>query len=202
LTAQPQDRNPLEKKETNVNLQSGNKVFYPAMERGTEHARMKVNLIVLLLIILTGCQAGTVKPFLNNPEFKAENEPIRTLRILIVTDGTYRKEETEKLISKCSRIMDDQVGIRLQIVGSQEIKWDFRSDSTRMLAKIFAETWEKSDHFDLAVAVAYYDERTDPHLKNIGRIDSIFWRYIVVKEPEPNLFLHELIHAFLTGRST
>jgi tetratricopeptide (TPR) repeat protein len=162
---------------------------------------MKSVLTLLLLISLAGCYAGTVKPFVERPEFKAENEPVRTLRILMLTDGSYQKEEIEELVSKCSWIMEKQVGIRLEIVDSQEIQWgDARNDSSRMLTKIAIETLEKTDHFDMAVAFAYFDERPEPGKLNIGRIDGVFWRYVVVKELESNLFLHELFHALLPGK--
>jgi tetratricopeptide (TPR) repeat protein len=162
---------------------------------------MKTSLILLLLLSLFGCYAGTVKPFIDRPEFKAENEPVRTLRILVLTDGVYRKDEIEKLVSKCSRITERQVGIRLEIVGSQQIQWgEERNDSKRMLIKIATETWEKTDHFDIAAAIAHFDQKSEPHKLTIGRIDGVFWRYVVVKEPEPNLFLHEIFHAFLPGK--
>ena len=181
-----------------LNLRLRDKGSFPTVETGTELARMKVSLMILLLISLTGCYAGTVKPFVNRPEFKVENEPVRTLRILVVTDGSYRKEEMEKLVSKCSRIMEMQVGIRLEIVDSHQIEWgNERNDSNRMLTRIAIETWEKTSHFDLAIAFAYFEERSEPYRLIIGRIDEVFWRYVVVKEPESNLLLHELIHAFL-----
>jgi len=162
---------------------------------------MKSVLPLLLLISLAGCYAGTVKPFVDRPQFKVENEPVRTLRILMLTDGSYRREEIEELVSKCSRIIEKQVGIRLEIVDSQGIQWgNERNDSNRMLTKIAVETWEKTDHFDIAVAFAYFDESPEPNKLYIGRIDGVFWRYVVVKELEPNLFLHELFHAFLPGR--
>ncbi len=162
---------------------------------------MKLILILLLLISLSGCYAGTVKPFIDQPEFKTENEPVRTLRVLVLSDGLYRKDEIEKLFSKCSRVMEVQVGMRLEIIDSQQIEWDAeRNDSTRMLTKIATETWEKTDHFDIAVAIAHFDERSEPHKLIIGRIDGVFWRYVVVKEPEPNLLLHEIFHAFLPGK--
>jgi hypothetical protein len=163
--------------------------------------KMKLVLTLLLLIILASCYTGTVKPFVDRPDFKAENEPVRTLRMLKLTDGSYRKEEIGKLVSKCSRIMEKQVGIRLEIVDSQEIQWgDARNDSSRMLTKIAIETWERTDHFDVAVAFAYFDERPEPGKLPIGRIDGVFWRYVVIKELESNLFLHELFHALLPGK--
>jgi len=159
-------------------------------------AKIKKLVSLLLLISVSGCYAGTVKPLMNRPEFKAENEPIRTVRVLAITDGSYRKEEIEKLVSKCSQIMEIQVGIRFEVVDSQEIKWgDARNDSRRMLTKIATETWEKAGQFDMAIAFAHFFEGVV-----IGRIDGVFWRYIVVKELEPNLLLHEVIHAFLPGK--
>jgi hypothetical protein len=159
-------------------------------------------LILLLLLSLSGCYAGTVKPFLERPEFKAENEPVRTLKILMLTDGSYRREEIERLLSKCSRILEMQVGMKLEIVDSQEIKWgDERNDSRRMLTKIATETWEKTDYFDVAVAFAYFDERPEPYKLNIGRIDGVFWRYIVVKELEPTSFSTSFSMPFCWGKS-
>jgi len=153
-------------------------------------------LILLLVIGLGGCYAGTVKPFVERPDFKAENEPVRMLRILVITDDTYKKEEIERLMSGCSHIVETQVGIRLEIVDSQQIKWgDERNESTRMLTRIARETWEKTDSFDMAIGFAYFSDGLV-----IGRIDGIFWRYVVVKELEPNLLLHELFHAFLPGK--
>lgn len=161
----------------------------------------KVSLISLLLINLAGCYAGTVKPFVNRPEFKTENEPVRTVRILIVTDGSYRKEEIDKLVLKCSQIMEIQAGIKLEIADSHQITWgDEQNDSRSMLTKIASETWEKTTRFDVAIALAYFHERSESGGLMIGRIDGVFWRYIILKEPEPNLLLHELLHALLPGR--
>jgi hypothetical protein len=78
---------------------------------------MKAKKLVLLtlLLCLLGCYAGSVKPLLNRPEFKAENVPVRTLRVLLITDNSYRKDEIEKFVSKCSSLVEIQVGIRLEI---------------------------------------------------------------------------------------
>jgi hypothetical protein len=155
--------------------------------------KMKQLLILFLMIFLSGCYGGTVKPFVNRPEFKTENEPVRTLRILMITDGSYREEEIERLVSKCSRILEIQVGMKLEIVDSQQIKWGSeRKDASKLLMKIVTETWDKGDHFDIAVAFAYVSEAFVG-----GFIDGIFWRYVVVKILDPNVLLHEVFHAFL-----
>jgi hypothetical protein len=87
---------------------------------------MKTKKLVLLipLVCLLSCYAGSVKPLLSRPEFKAENEPIRTLRILLITDDSYRKGEIEKFVSKCSRLVEMQVGIRLEILDWYQIKFE------------------------------------------------------------------------------
>jgi hypothetical protein len=56
---------------------------------------MKMKKLVLLipLLCLLGCYAGSVKPLLDRPEFKVENEPIRTLRVLLTTDHSYPKDK-------------------------------------------------------------------------------------------------------------
>ena len=87
---------------------------------------MKAKKITLLLLLacLLGCAAGSVKPLLDQPDFKAENQPIRTLRILLITDDSYRKDEIEKWISRRSNLVEVQVGIRLEIVDWYRIAWE------------------------------------------------------------------------------
>lgn len=166
--------------------------------RTREEWGQKVKPFVGLLFVawVVGCYTGTIKPFLNEPEFTAENQPIRVLRILVITDGTYRKDAIEGLIAECSRIVETQVGIRFEVVDFQQIQWDDEDkDASRMLARIAKETVEERDSFDMAIGFVYFDEG-----RTIGRIDGVFWRYVVVKELEPNLLLHEIFHAFLPGK--
>ena len=116
----------------------------------TQDRYMKAKKLVLLLplVCLLGCYAGSVKPLLNRPEFKAENEPIRTLRILLITDDSYRKDEIDKFVSKCSRLVEMQVGMRLEIVDGYQIKWeDELDDIIKMEIRIAVDTWSKRDRF-------------------------------------------------------
>lgn len=143
-----------------------------------------------------GCYSGSVKPLVNLPEFQAENQPVRTLNVWVVMDGTYGKGEIEKLIAECSDIMEMQFGIRLKIAGSQQIQWgDERNNTERMLLRMAKETWDRTDSFDMAIGFVHFDDG-----RILGRIDGIFWRFVVVKELEKNLLLHEILHAFLPGR--
>lgn len=168
------------------------------MSRKGQTVRLEIKLLVLVMLIglTAGCYSGTVRPVVNEPEFQAQNQPIRTLNVLVITDGSFKEQEIRRLIAECSRIVETQVGIRFKVVDSQQIQWDDEhNDTRRMLARMAIETWQRNDSFDMAIGFAYFDEG-----RTIGRIDGVFWRYMVVKELEPNLLLHEIFHAFLPGK--
>jgi tetratricopeptide (TPR) repeat protein len=165
---------------------------------------MKAKKLVLLLplVCLIGCYSGSVKPLLNRPEFKAENEPIRTLRILLITDETYRKDEIEKFVSKCSRLVEMQVGMRLEIVDGYQIKWENELDDIiKMEMRIAADTWSKRDQLDIALTFVYFVHNIAGGKLPLGATDTFFWRYLFVKELDPYILLHELFHAFLFEKS-
>jgi len=161
---------------------------------------MKAKKLVLLLplVCLISCYSGSVKPLLNRPEFKAENEPIRTLKILLITDDAYRKDEIEKFVSKCSRLVEMQVGIRFEIVDGYQIKWeDELDDIIKMEIRIAADTWSKRDQFDIALTFVNFVHSIKGGKLPLGATDTFFWRYLFVKELDPYILLHELFHAFL-----
>jgi tetratricopeptide (TPR) repeat protein len=153
---------------------------------------------VLVLGFLLGCYSGSVKPLLGRPEFKAENEPIRTLKILLIADDSYRKDEIEKFVSKCSRLAEMQVGIRLEILDSYQIKWqDELDDIIKMEIRIAADTWSRRDQFDIALTFVNFVYSVRGGKLPLGATDTFFWRYLFVKELDPYILLHELFHAFL-----
>ncbi len=163
--------------------------------------KTKKLLFPLVLVCLVGCYAGSVKPLLNRPEFKAENDPVRTLRVLLITDHSYRKEEVEKFVSKCSRLVELQVGIRLEILDWYQINWeDELNDIINMEIRIARETWNKRDKFDIAITFVYFVHHIAGGQLPLGATDTFFWRYIFVRELDPYILLHELFHAFLLER--
>jgi tetratricopeptide (TPR) repeat protein len=162
---------------------------------------MKKVLLLLSLVCLLGCYAGSVKPLLDRPEFKAENEPIRTLRVLLITDDSYRKDEIEKFVSKCSALVEMQVGIRLEIVDWIRIKWeDELDDIIKMEIRVAGDTWSKRDEFDIALTFIYFVHNIAGGKLPLGAIDTFFWRYLFVRELDPYILLHELFHAFSLDR--
>jgi tetratricopeptide (TPR) repeat protein len=163
--------------------------------------RAKKLVFLILLFCFLGCNAGSVKPLLNRPEFKAENEPIRTLRVLLITDNTYQKDEIEKFVSKCSNLIEMQVGIRLEIVDGQQIEWeDEVDDIIKMEIRISADTWSKRDKFDIALTFVHFIYNIAGGKLPLGATDTFFWRYIFVGELDPYVLLHEVFHAFLLHR--
>lgn len=161
---------------------------------------MKSKILTLLpiLLCLVSCYGGTVKPLLDHPEFKAENEPIRKLRLLLITDESYRRPEIEKFVSKCSRLMEKQVGISLKIQDWHPIQWENElDDMIKTEMRIAAETWEKRDQFDIALTFVYFVHPLAGGKLPLGATDTFFWRYLFVRELDPYILLHELFHAFL-----
>ncbi len=161
---------------------------------------MKPKYIILLFLLpcLLGCYAGSVKPLLHRPEFKTENEPIRTLRVLAIADQSYSRPEIERFISKCSGLIDQQIGVRLEVIRWQPIQWgDELKDIIKMEAKVAAETWAIRDQFDVVFTFASFLQKVDGGKTPLGATDTFFWRYIFIKELDPYILLHELFHTFL-----
>jgi len=160
--------------------------------------RSKKFILLPLLLCLISCYAGSVKPLLNRSEFKAENEPIRTLRILLITDNSYRKDEIEKFVSKCSHLVERQVGIRLEILDWYPIHWeDELNDIHKMEIRTAADTWSKRDEFDIALTMVHFVQSVEGGKLPLGATDTFFWRYIFIKELDPFILLHELFHTFI-----
>ncbi len=169
----------------------------------TQDSFRKIRKLMLLLslVCLLGCYAGSVKPLLNRSEFRAENQPIRTLRTLLITDNSYRNGEIEKFISKCSGLVEIQVGIRLEIVGWSQIKWeDELDDIIKMEIRIAGDTWNKRDRFDIVLTFVPFVHNIAGGKLPLGATDTFFWRYLFIGELDPYILLHELFHAFLLNR--
>jgi len=160
--------------------------------------KLKILHLLPILLCLVSCYSGSVKPLLDRPEFRAENEPVRKLKLLLISDGSYRKDEIEKFVSKCSRLVERQVGIRLEIEDWYQIEWeDELDDIIKTEMRIAADTWNKRDQFDVALTFVYFVHPIAGGKLPLGATDTFFWRYLFVRELDPYILLHELFHAFL-----
>jgi len=163
---------------------------------------IRLTLFLFAIFLLSSCSAGTVKPFLKDPEFQAENLPVRTLRTLVLTDGTHDQSKIVKFIEQSSQLVEEQVGIRLEIVDLKTIDWKTKSTTVRMLKNIANETSEERDQFDIAVAFTGLRVVADGVLGLfagtwVGVIDDTYRRFIIVKVLDPYVLMHELFHAFI-----
>ncbi len=124
------------------------------------------------------------------------------MKILVITDASYQKNEIEKFVSKCSRLVEMQVGIRLEIQDWYQIKWeDELDDIIKTEMRIAADTWNKRDQFDVAVTFVYFVHNIAGGKLPLGATDTVYWRYIFVRELDPYILLHELFHTFLFGKA-
>jgi len=116
----------------------------------------------------------------------------------VITDESYRKDEIEKFVSKCSRLVEMQVGIRLEIQDWYQIKWeDELDDIIKTEMRVAADTWDKRNQFDVALTFIYFVHHIAGGKLPLGATDTFYWRYIFVRELDPYILLHELFHTFL-----
>jgi tetratricopeptide (TPR) repeat protein len=95
-----------------------------------------------------------------------------------------------------------QVGIRLEIIEWQQMKWeDELNDISKIEIRVARDTWSKRDRFDITITFVYFVQSLGGGRLPLGATDTFFWRYIFVRELDPYVLIHELFHAFLLQRS-
>ncbi len=156
--------------------------------------RRTVLLAFIGTFLITGCAGTTVKYQLNNPGFQKENFPPRTLRVGVFSNGTYSQEDIVQLIEKTSSVLDKQLGIRLEVVFFQPIKWEER-ECNLMLDKLHGSTLNVPDNIDIAVAFASHKILRKFTLW-YGVIDDSYRRYIILNKSTA-VFIHEIGHCFI-----
>jgi hypothetical protein len=165
---------------------------------------LQMILLLCIAVFLSSCSWGTVKPFLKSPEYQSENLPVRTLRILAMTDGTYTQPQITQSISKCSQILEEQVGMRFEIVDWKEIKLNSGLPRVRILKKVAKESLSDKNSFDIVIAFTGFKFLGKDGIMLalfgtawFGLIDDTYRRYIIVKLLDPYVILHEVFHAFI-----
>ena len=163
---------------------------------------VRLTVFFFAMVLLSSCSMGTVKPFLKDREFQAENLPVRTLRTLVLTDGTQDKSKIAKFIGECSQLVEEQVGIRLEIIDWKSIDWKTKLSTVTMLKNIANETSDDRGRFDIAIAFTGLSLFGDGVLGVfggtwLGVIDDTYRRFIIVKLLDPYVLIHELFHAFI-----
>ena len=161
----------------------------------------------MTLLLLTSCGGtGTVATHLNDPDFIAQNQPIRVIKIAIVTDVEPDKQLLTEWIRGCGTYAIEQVGIELSAFSFTQAELPSVNDRNERLTAMHKAMQGHND-WDLAVNPASYTVGdvlkalgVIPLSVNQGYIDNTYRRYIVVKSKDCNILIHELFHAFIFSR--
>ena len=146
----------------------------------------KKTIIRWMLVIL-------VIASLSSPVF-AENFSVRTLKVLVLTDGKISISRIHKEINNTNRIIEGQVYTKLEIVDIVKLKW--RKKKGQQILKQLrrkADRLAKVYNYDIAIAYIRLKNGRKFMGKNAGR-------YILVRATEKGCGIvtaHEVGHSFV-----
>jgi len=170
--------------------------------------KMKLIVTVLLSLLLVSCT--TANSFLKDGKVK-ENQPIRTLRVVVVYNGNVDVNRALKMIEKSSKLTELEVGIRLHVIrcipvgGESYSMYDNLSNdpswALSQLQSLMILHGYKPKDYDLALGFAN-DPFLQKHLswamcKPFGIIEDDYRKHIVFQHPTVRVIRHEINHAFL-----
>lgn len=164
-------------------------------------------LSALLLIALLLCSCSpTVKDLIHNPDFALQNQPGRTLNVMIVTEKTPDTKEITQWFETCGRTIDEQVGISLKPTQFVQVSsLPSVNDISGRLTALYS-VGESRDNWDIMVNLAGYGmlDIVSGILNLIipvpiyqGYIDDTYRKIIVLKSRDCRTFVHEFYHAFI-----
>jgi hypothetical protein len=169
---------------------------------------MKLIVTILLSLLLISCT--TANSFLQDSVVK-ENQPIRTLRVVVVYNGNVDVNKALKMIEKASKLTELEVGIRLHVIrcipvgGESYSMYDNMSiDPSLALSQLYSLMilhGYKLKDYDLALGFAN-DPFLQKHLswalhKPFGIIEDDYRKHIVFQHPTVRVIRHEINHAFI-----
>lgn len=163
--------------------------------------------MLLTLLLLGGCsilgtrsdtkEYRTVKRDISDPVFQAENKPIRTLALAVVYEEGITEESIRTAFAGTSLLLEDQVGVKLEITLFPRKKFAARSfGGVRRDMSLFHETHQDYDLYVGVVSPVNFEERCTGNLCVQAEI-GIEWRHVAVKLLKPNIIAHEIGHALL-----
>ncbi len=157
-------------------------------------------MVLGLLVTSTGCGIGTVAWSLKDPKFQEENRPIRTVRIVVLSDGSNDRERVERIVAGVSDSLTEEVGIQLEIVKWCEMVWGSKS-RFKILQEMKYNQEIRSVAWDIAIAPTSHGALGFIMNQTVGGIlavtDDMFRRYIITYELTQHILKHEIIHCFV-----
>lgn len=176
---------------------------------------MKKTLVICsLVVLLAGClpftnMPGTVKGHIDNPEFQAQNQPYRGLKVLLYVPSGNSELEAKAMgtLQEVSDLFLKQTGIYFQTIEVRYLDstpFGFR-EMLRLGPRLTEKEWYK---FDIAIFIVEGIKSVDL-LAPIGMIwfgviEDTYRRFIYIRSVATWVIAHELGHAFILdhGHST
>jgi hypothetical protein len=172
---------------------------------------MKLIVTILLSLLLISCT--TANSFLKDSAVK-ENQPIRTLRAVVVYNSNVDVNKALKMIEKASKLTELEVGIRFHVIrciplgGESYSMYDNMSThpsrALRQLYSLMILHGYKPKDYDLALGFANHPF-LQKHLswaltKPFGIIEDDYRKHIVFQHPSVRVMRHEINHAFILSK--
>lgn len=167
----------------------------------------KLFLVLLLLVLISACT--TERSFLKNSKIR-ENQPIRTLKIIVVYNDNVPIVRGMAMIDEVSRLNELEVGIKLKVIrcipvgGNSEYENLEHKDhiiALRQLRSLAIIYGYKDKDYDIVLGFAN-DPPLPKHIgwamvKPFGVIEDDYRRYIIFYHPTVKVIRHEIYHAFI-----
>lgn len=159
-----------------------------------------LGLLAIVVFSSTSCGIGTVAWSLKDPKFQEENKPTRTVKLVVMSDGSNDKAGIEGIIESVSNDLIQEVGIRLEVIKWIETRWESKSRF-----KILPEMKENQEINKISWDIALAPTRNDPLNIILTQIlggvlavtDDFYRRYIISYEISPHILKHEILHCFV-----
>lgn len=163
-------------------------------------------LVCVLALFCGGCTSlsptnhfsdKTVEDFLDNPAFRAQNLPMRTLKIAVLADPRLSEETVRRAFADASHDLSMQVGIAIKIVwwGTETLP---NNDSSAVFRRLRALCPRVPAH-EIAIGITLEEagqEEWVGDMRIIGRANHLF-HSIHLRSLRRHVILHEIGHLLL-----
>lgn len=152
-------------------------------------------LVAGLFLPHFGCSVASIVEQIAVPsDLSVKILPIRTLRVLVVTDNSHDLAEITKSVGEASGVLKKQIGIELHILPSPIlVNWKEERITFEELQKISSE---REGEFDIAIGFGrQLPEQVPAYTEAMN--ESIYRRFIISMSTHPWLLAHEVGHSFI-----
>ena len=160
----------------------------------------RVLSILIMLFALNGCASTRFTQF--SPSMQTQNKPFRTVRLLVLSDGSHSDNSILSAIESTSLLIESQVGIRF-VVGKIKHCSDWIGDTPdATIYKLIYLICQKEKGYDEVWAfegrpvLSYVLELAGiPYWG--GYTDNILRRCLIIRNLDTHVLAHEAMHTFI-----